>query len=897
MKIKFCGLIAVIVGIWSFFSPLTPLAAQSIKPEQIPSDLKPWVDWVVTKRPDAFCPVVGDEARCVWPGLLKLDLGPAGGHFEQRIFTDREIEVELAGSIEYWPQNVRVDAQTAVVLEREERPAIRMPPGEHRIDGNFYWNHLPEVLAIPGAIAAVSLTLDGKAVDFPRRDEGSKLWLKQSATEQTQSDQLELKVYRRIDDGVPLRIISRVILRAGGVTREINLGNVLLDGTVAMALNADLPVRLDPNGDLLVQVQAGTYQIEVIARTQTNPERLSSVARPVPWPAQEIWVWSADEELRQVNVSGVPGIDPARTDLAAEWRNLPAYLVEPGATMNLTAVRRGEPEPPPNQLELRRELWLDLDGKGYTVRDRFSGKLEQRWRVDLLDGDLGRVTEAGVDQLVTRSPGSGRPGVELRRRELDLVAEWRAEDKLSQLPAVGWSEDIQNLNATLNLPPGWQLAAVSGVDQVQTWLNQWDLLGFFFVLIVSLAFAKIAGISWGVVALIALVLCQHETDNPNLLWLPLLAATALLSVLKPGNVALVVRASWWASLLALLVVALPFAVSQIRTAIYPQIDQREDILSSEYSLPTAPATAPEPDYELKREEARGAAKGEGAGLKEAEPSEVLDKPAQRAAPSVAPAKTPLGTLRQDVAQNVGLNQLATTEQQQIARPELGAVVQTGPGVPAWRWRQWRLSWSGPVTRDHQIRLWLISPGLNRLLALLRVILLALIALRLVRATPPRPSSGLFGEKSARPEVGPAAAILLGLLSISSTARADFPSQELLDQLEQRLAQPPDCRPHCVSVAALTVTVEGGSMRMLAEVHAGEATSFQIPGPASNWVPASARLDGVPTASLALLEDGFIHIRLPMGPHRVEMTGPLPTNDAITLTLGLPPHRVAISAPG
>ena len=56
-----------------------------------------------------------------------------------------------------------------------------------------------------------------------------------------------------------------------------------------------------------------------------------------------------------------------------------------------------------------------------------------------------------------------------------------------------------------------------------------------------------------------------------------------------------------------------------------------------------------------------------------------------------------------------------------------AVLQTGPGVPGWSWRSYSLTWSGPVGRDHTMRLLLASPGVNRVLTLLRLAALAAFA--------------------------------------------------------------------------------------------------------------------------------------------------------------------------
>ncbi len=52
--------------------------------------------------------------------------------------------------------------------------------------------------------------------------------------------------------------------------------------------------------------------------------------------------------------------------------------------------------------------------------------------------------------------------------------------------------------------------------------------------------------------------------------------------------------------------------------------------------------------------------------------------------------------------------------------------QTGPGVPSWSWRSYYLGWQGPVRADQELRLYLISPGLALVLAVLRIALWLLL---------------------------------------------------------------------------------------------------------------------------------------------------------------------------
>ena len=139
--------------------------------------------------------------------------------------------------------------------------------------------------------------------------------------------------------------------------------------------------------------------------------------------------------------------------------------MEPGGSLALAEVRRGEAEPPPDAVTLSRELWLDPDGRGASVRDRFGGTLRATTRLDLLPpGTLGRIAVDGQDQLVTANPETKAAGVELRRSALQLEADSRVAARGS-IPAVGWTTGVEQLQTTLHLPPGWSLLGARGVDR------------------------------------------------------------------------------------------------------------------------------------------------------------------------------------------------------------------------------------------------------------------------------------------------------------------------------------------------------------------------------------------------------------------------------------------------
>ncbi|MDV7396053.1 hypothetical protein RZS08_31970, partial [Arthrospira platensis SPKY1] len=96
--------------------------------------------------------------------------------------------------------------------------------------------------------------------------------------------------------------------------------------------------------------------------------------------------------LRQVRIEGVESIDPNQTALPEEWKGFPAYRLEAGDHLQVVELRRGDPQPSPNQLQLSRTLWLDFDGNGMTVEDHLHGFLYRDWRLtaspDLALGSL-----------------------------------------------------------------------------------------------------------------------------------------------------------------------------------------------------------------------------------------------------------------------------------------------------------------------------------------------------------------------------------------------------------------------------------------------------------------------------------------------------------------------------
>ena len=430
-------------------------------------------------------------------------------------------------------------------------------------------------------------------------------------------------------------------------------------------------------------------------------------------------------------------------------------------------------------------------------------------------------------------------GVEVRSEALSLVAESRIAARPTTLPAVGWDTDVTEMSATLHLPPGFRLLAGTGIDNLDgSVLDRWSLFDLFFVLILAMATGRLVGWRWGAVALVALALARHETGAPQWIWALILVFVALARVVPEGRYARLVGYGRIGSLLLLIAVGVPFGVDQIQTGLFPSLQWRH--LDGHGGYAEQDIGGRYVDF------------GYGSGSS-------IPQTVRKGGPS-------------------GKKFLSVQIDPQ-------AVVQTGPGVPAWTWNSQPLSWSGPVARDHTMRLFLIGPRVNLALALIRVLLLAGLALRLAGVALPL-------KRAAR-----ALPMIVGFALAVPQISVAAPDPEILATLEDRLTTGPACGTACVSVTEAALSVQGSVLSMTAEVHAGVDASWPVPGPTRVWVPAEVRVDGRPAAAMARLDDGFLHVRLDAGVHRVQVTGPLPPVDAVALAFGVPPRRLTWSGQG
>ena len=895
----FWGFVLALLALGSLCWASSDAHAERLDPKNAPEPLRPWTSWVVEGKQDSLCPSMqgsDKEAHCAWPTSLSLTLTEKGGRFEQHWHLDARKWVPLPGDRVRWPLDVAEGGTKLVVVEHDDKPSVQLAPGDHAISGTFAWDSLPDSLQVPLETGIISLLLEGARVAEPRRDDGGHLFLQKTSTE-TEGERLEIVVHRRVTDDVPLLLTTRVVLNVSGKSRELVLGKALPPGFVPMSISSELPARIEPDTRLRVQARPGTWTIEITARSQNLVSELARPAPDGPWrDGEEVWVFEARSALRLTSVEGVRAIDPQQTSLPDAWKALPAYAMSLNDKLRLVEKRRGDVEPEPDRLSLTRNLWLDFDGGGYTASDTIRGTLHRASRLEMQPPTvLGRVAIDGKDQFITHlDKDPNKAGVEVRRGELNVSADSRIGGDARNIPAVGYDHDFHQVSATLHIPPGYRLFHASGADEVPgTWVRHWTLLELFLVLVLSLSFAKLFGPAWGALACLTFTLVFPETDAARWLWAAVLTFEALARVIPASKARAVCSVFRLGTLLILLLVSLPFIVQHVREGIYPALAEHDAAYSggqddadhfgakgggvSQAAAPMAPEPSPAAppaeveqaldamqDKEVEKSDSAQEGKAAGGALR-------------RAAPASSRSLSSLGSL-------------ADTNYRQFNEAyDPNAMVQTGPGLPKWRWSTTSVNFSGPVERSQRLHLYFLSPPMNLALALLRAVLLVLLFARLLPFGTARWPG--FGRRAA-------ALASLGLVFLAApAARADTPSDSVLDELRDRLLEKPDCSPTCAASSRMLLEVRGNVLRTRLSIEASATTAVPLPGGAAQWLPERVLVDGNPAQGLLRTADGQLWLRVSQGTHDVTVEGALPSRESVQIALPLKPHHVEATVDG
>jgi hypothetical protein len=858
----------------------------------VPTPLEPWRSWVMHGQEFRACPLIAGRAGaefsdflCAWPGVLSLSANDTGASISQRWQVDAESWVPLPGNAQHWPQQVNVDGRPAVVIDHGG-PSLRLAVGLHEIHAQIPWRERPQTLHVPATVGLVALRVDGNIVAPVRRD-GDELTLGRAAVAAPEADSMQLRVYRRLADGVPAMLTTRIEIAVSGQAREEVIGPALPEGFAPLALESAWPARLDADGRLRVRVQPGSNSVVLDARAIAPLATATARVPPTPWPQQEIWSYAAAPQLRVSVAGGALAVDPVQAQVPREWAQLPTFALADAAKLTIEERSRGQDPAAQNQLSLSREMWLDFDGGGWFARDRINGRMLRDWRLDVAAPYALERADAGSDALlVTRGAGAGTTGVEWRSPTVDLTAGMRITPKSAELPVAGWNTNFDGASAIVHLPDGYRLLGAPGADYAHgSWVSAWTLYDVFIAALLALLAWRLLGLPGVLVACAYLVLGYQEPGAPRWTLLAALGLGLALRALPAGKLAAAFEWLRRAALLLFVLFALPFAALQLRNALHPQLEQAGlgSSMADAFQFPSNNAMrgagAPvEQDAAMAEEQAQSMP---AAPPPPASPEEPVRR--QRASQPVAKSKLDMITITGSNVRRVDIDK--------IERYAESTVLQTGAGEANWnRGQRYELGWSGRVVPTQTMSLLIAPPWMVRLLRVVLVGLLAWLGLRLLQPA---------WRNLRVPRVGTTA--LLGLLATSALlagppARAQtYPPDELLEQLRARLLEAPKCAPACAAFPNAQIVAHGDEIGVALEAHALERVALPLPSDRRNLDLRRITLDGAVQEGVARVGE-TLWLDVPRGVHRIELAF-VAASDKIALDFPLPPPRVAFDGDG
>ncbi|MGA4645248.1 hypothetical protein [Limisphaera sp. 4302-co] len=843
-------------------------------PDWVPESLRPWIPWVLHGHEEWNAPPrwdQGEARRPAWPGRLVLEAEEAGAKFALEACLFAEDWLVLPGDETMWPQEVTANGVPAPVVARSGRPVLRLPAGRWRIEGRLDWRSLPLRMRVPAEIGSLELKLLGEPVPVPGWDAEGWLWFRQPPPPpepETQPDFLSAEWFGLFEDGNPQWLHIEVQLSVAGRPREELVGTVLPEGWSLASVGCPLPVLVE-DGTLRAQVRPGQWTVELEAfRYGPRSDLRFPEDAKVPGEGAVLIGLRTRPEFRVVELRGGEQVDVTQTRFPERWRGLPVFRWEVHRPLEIVERQRGGGIGPVPTLRIHRQWWLDEDGGGLTFQDRLQATGQNVWRLDVTEGvELGSVRLQGDPQLLTRHPETGRAGFEIRLRDFEVEAVGRIPRR-GPVSASGWEVTSDQVETTLHLPVGWRLWAAFGADQVSgDWLTRWTLLDLFAVLVLGLAVQQLLGWRAGLLALATATLIYHEPWAPRWSWWSVIALVALLKVVRTPRAALGLGLLLVLAGLVLVLQAVAFAGLQLRHALYPQLETPQPAVGEtrKFAAPTTPpAEAAPPEY------APLQALPAARALREA----VLDR---SAAPQAVAYPSRSG-------ENLGL--------------DVSAKVQTGPGIPEWRWRVAILRWNGPVRPEQTIQLWLAPPWLERILAVARALLT--LALTSVLLCAPRRPAFRFGPLPGASSVSRAAGVAVATLclaGLSSPAGAsEFPPPQILTELRDRLLAVPPTFPGAADIPWARLSLKGEQLTLEARLEAAARCAVPLPARVNQWAPHRVWLDGQPETALRR-EDGSLWIVLQPGVHEVRVEGRLAPVDEWVWTFQLRPRKVEVSAPG
>ncbi len=829
----------------------------AIDKSKLPTDLQEWQEWVLYGEDERECPLDFQKNRhiCSWPSQMDIELNKNQLDFNitWNLFKDNT-KIILAGDENHWVYDVKVDEKEAIVLDNNKRATLILNKGLHNIQGSINWNNKAKYLQLPPNIALVNLYKNGKKIENINIDKRDRLWFEKVVENSIKKGTLNITINRKISDQHPMKVLTQLHLRISGKSRTLLIEDILLDDFIPLSIKGNLQATITENRKLQIDAKAGEWDIYI---DSYNPKPILELKKAKN-STIETWVFESNPKYRRVKIEGVQQIDPSQTNLPNDWKHLPSYLIDNNSQMKITQLYKSEQIKPNNNFIMQRECWLDFDGNGYTIVDNISATLDKITRLEMSKIiDLGSVMLNNKPQLITTLKDSDLKGVELREANPSIKTVSRYTQEIDQLPANGWNKKFNSINLTLNLPPSWQLLASFGSDSKgNSWIERWNLMDIFLVMLIVIAIYKLFGWQWAISSSIILILLWQNQNAPTLVWLTLLSLVALIRLLNKSSIKTALQIAFIATISLAIWQVLVFSTYEIRTALYPQLEKHNHIQTYPYDVPmSAPIV-----------------------------EESISKDSYIKTKSIS---------RREL--NYQKKDSYNTDKTLIEnRFDPDAIVQTGPGIPNWKWNTHQFYWQSGIGSDDRLELWLLSPTATKIIKILRVLgMLFLLYMFLKEYSQPiikKIKTDLASKQTIK------TILLISILTqLPLTLKADIPDEAMLKELKTRLTKTPPCFPNCTQIESTFIQIEDNQLQVKLKMLVATNSAIQLLGNRTNWLPQNVTVDDNQSANIRIDKESNLWINLTKGKHTVYLNANIKNRDKIQLTSALRLHNISFKS--
>ena len=792
--------------------------------QDVPPELRNWIKWATYghKSDECVYGAVNKKEYCRYLSEVKIDVAAETFSFTMRLKTMKDGYVEIIGTENAFPTQVVADNVKIPVVSRAGRPHVYLKKGEYFLKGKGKSSNAIRHLYIPKEAAIIEVTENGKSTSAYTLQNGVLRLENNTVSKKSATDTVSLTVYRKITDGIPLKMTVYLDMSVSGKDRTENLGKIIPKNFAVKSITSPFPTYLRKDGSLMAEVRAGRHAIEIEFRQlkeslDVSVDLLSD---------QELWVFEKDESFRIIEPPVyLTGVDAKNTSMPAQWKRFPAYIVEKDTNVVLSVgpeVRNNN-----DVLSLSRNIKLSFGGDFYSVEDTIAPNFKNDGRLTLAKPFV--LSAASVNTVpvpITSISGERNSGIEVRKGDAAVDVTSRIASDVREIAVSGYNRVFDNVAWTLVLAPGYKLFHVIGADKVSSsWINSWDLLGVFEVMVLIVVFYYLFGIRTAFLSGVGLLLMHPLL--PEFTYVSFVMAL-LIFILRyfPEKTFISSALKYVKNTLLLIMIfyLIRFFVPNLVNSVYPEtlpverIDINYVSIISFYLFSAFFYAL----YRIFTDREKSSIKKvlQGGGiiivglilLNNVGDFDFNDRYYQQAVKhhsyelAEAPVMSaPLKRKALSSSSNFANDAVDVKAHKYQSLNIAKNVVQTGFGFPTWNnKKKIYISFSGSVDEKDTVKILLMTPVMNMVLAFLRFVLIAYVMYMF---------AGKRGTMKVMPKAAAMAAFLLIMAGgIVPANAAEYPSAEMLKELRERLTAKkiPEClaEQSCISYPVAYVSNKG-----------------------------------------------------------------------------------------